>query len=188
MKRRKFIQAAALLPATASKGKGRVSASQPPALAALQDAAIDIDIADPANTNRQCQNAEHAYVRLFELRPPDPGLLSGAQLHILDRGQETALTVDIGTQFLGFVEYDSLVHFLKKVKERGGLETGASLLEHSPGPYRCCSNGGYLTLIPGRPELRVIFGEHCFGFLKGRLAAKFLLCLRQRLAEGAEAA
>jgi len=186
--RRPFLQAAALLTATASQSSGRVNTTAP------NVAVNEIDIGDPANTDIQCQIPEDAYVQLFELNPPDPGMLSGARLHILNRGRETGVIVDIGTQFLGFVEYAGIMRFFAAVEERvEWAETGMELIEKLPalmgGPEtELYGNGGWITLIPDQHELRLTFSRHCFGFLKGRLADKFIRCLRHRLAEGVGAA
>jgi hypothetical protein len=73
-------------------------------------------------------------------------------------------------------------------------ETGMELIENLPAlmgdpeTYELYGNGGWITLIPDQHELHLKFSRHCFGFLKGRLADKFIRCLRQRLAERVEAA
>jgi len=173
LNRRSFIQAAALLPAVASQTLGRTQLSPLPAAA--------VDLADVRITDREIRTAAEVYVRLFELNG-DEGQFSGARLIISDHGEDAALLVVMGEHFLGWA--GGLMRFLEVAEDRGelGLESGLSLLEHFPDePYPCSHNLGYVTLIPGTdPELRVTFGLHCFGFLKGPLAAKFLACVRHR--------
>jgi hypothetical protein len=185
MNRRIFIQAAALFPAAASQILGRMGLSSLPA---SRNVAIEADIADPEITDCQIQSAAEVHVRLFELNG-DAGQLSGACLHICDRGEYTSLSVSMGQHFLGFAERDALMRFFEVAEEREELDTSISLRENLRDyPYRgfrgCCDNGGFVTVIPGtEPELRVIFGGHCFGILGGHLVAKFLKCVRQRCEE-----
>ena len=183
MNRRNFFQAAALSTVAALQSRG-MSLPAP----ARQNAAIEVDIADPKITARQVHTAADVYVELFE-PAGDPGQLSGARLVISDRGQEACLSVSLGQHFMGFAESRELTRFFEVAAERVESETAMSLREGFPDePYPASDNLGFVTLIPGtEPELRVTFGRHCFGLLRGHLAVKFLDCVRRRLADGVPA-
>jgi len=185
MNRRNFFQAAALSTVAALQSRGMRLPTP-----ARQNAAIEVNIADPKITARQVHTAADVYVELFE-PAGDPGQLSGARLVISDRGQEACLSVSMGQHFMGFAESRELRRFFEVVAERVESDTAMSLREGFPdapyGPpsdnYGPFDNLGFLILIPGaQPELRVKFGWHCFGLLRGHLAVKFLDCMRQRLA------
>ena len=173
--------------ATAAGVAGRSLSAQIPGASLTvtsQHPLMEVNLSDPRVTDAQIQNAHDVFVNLFELRPADPGQLSGCELRVHQHGLDLFLSVNIGTHCLGLLGYDDLTRWLDKAEERGDLETAASLLENFsgyPGPWNC--NGGFLILTPGaEPELEVRFREHCFGILRGELAARFLACVRQRLA------
>ncbi len=191
LNRRTFIQAAALLPAVASQTRGMVSASHSPVLSHP----LEVDLAEPGAARHIGNSATEVYVRLEELYPGDPGQLSGASLRIMDSGKFTALNAECsslqrdGSQLAhayGCLSAEDLVCVGAADPTDAGAGFFLRFLETFPRIRPERYSGASLILVAGgEPELRVCFGNHCLGVLRGQLLTTFLACVRQRCEMGA---
>jgi hypothetical protein len=179
MKRRSFIQAAALSTVTALQSRGR-SVSLPP----VSKAPIEVDLANPDAARHIGNPGTDFFVLLEEMYPGDPGQLSGTSVRIMQSGKHTILNAEVtsaqrdGTLLshcYGYLNGAELAHIA--VAKTFQLRLRELYPEVRPGRY----SGAILTLSAGsHPELQVCFGNHCLGVLRGRLLARFLDCVRQR--------
>jgi hypothetical protein len=177
--KRKATQAAALLPATASQGKGRKSSSDPSV------SVFEVDLTDPAMARHFENPATDLCVTLEERFPADLGQLSGIVLRIMGSGKNTVLNVESpAPQQVG----RSLTHLFGCISGAKLAAASAANLEDPADSFLICLperkkvfSGLSLTLLAGDfPELRVCLGEHCLGILRDRSLSMFLYLLHRR--------
>jgi hypothetical protein len=126
---------------------------------------------------------------LEELRPGDPGELSGCALFLNEGGKDTYLTAEIGHTpqrkgsplchclgYLDTAEFQVLVE-----RADGGERFTLALWDREWGkpPYY---SGATLIFFGGeKPEMQLCFGSHCLGVLRGRTLTALLECAHLRL-------
>jgi len=198
MNRRGFFQAAALSTAAVLQGQGRTPSARGPLPGPGRSpsetecaAPIEADLAEPEAIKWVERSATSLFVRLEELDPGDPGQLSGAALHIIDSAQWTYVDAEIGntaqpyggetTHCVGYLKGEDL-HRLALADPSDFRDRFSVALRE----LYCGSvgfSGATLILFAGEaPELRLCFGTHCLGVLRGDLLGRFFDSLRRRCA------
>jgi hypothetical protein len=186
--KRNAIQAAALLPATASQSKGRKSSFHPP----VRTSPFEVDLTDPAMGRYFEDPKVDLCVKLEERFPADLGQLSGIVLRIMFSGKNTVLNVESpAPQPLG----SSLTHLFGYIQGAKLADASAANPGDPADSFLICLqerknvfSGLSLTLLGGDiPELRVALGNHCLGILRDRPLSMFLQLLHRRCKAEAEA-
>ncbi len=187
--RRLFFRSMAL-PAAAAVQAGTQSKFLPPASGSVRSSApAEADLAEPAAEKYFRHGLTDLFVRLEELDPADPGLLSGALLRISQYGEFMLLRADIeafqrGGQrlphCLGCLDaaHVAAIASFDPHDEDGGfrLRMADLIIPEALSPVD-------LELIAGgNPELRLYIGGHCLGVLNGDLLLRLFSSLRMRRA------
>ena len=191
--RRGFFQAAAA--STAAVLQDRASASPRVANTAeprdeavpdhfeAQIKAFEVDLSDPRARDYWRNPNMCLFARLEEQHPGDPGQLSGVVLNITDTGKYTQLAASIdGKQLhsgrtahvLGYLESDGLQQIIESVEGREPFTV--QLREFYDDSNALHSGATLISFGRFHPEIRLCFGCHCFGVLKGRALAELMGC------------
>jgi hypothetical protein len=137
-----------------------------------------------------------AYVRLEEADPADPGQQSGLSLHMTGLGECLHLGAELDavqqegtmlTHCLGLLRFEDVTPLIASDATSVTAFASLCLREVYFDEYAERPSGGRLELHGGDDaELRVVFGAHIFGVLRGHLLSAFLNCLRLRCAQPAQ--
>jgi hypothetical protein len=150
---------------------------------------FEFDIANPSYGEYLKDDGIDLFVRLEELFPDDmPGQLSGFILRIIEGGRCITLQAESGSveqpygnrnyHLLGYLNHASIRRFVEEAETGAPITIGLREFDQKT----CLFNGAVLSFTGGdTPELRLCFGVHCFGALRGELMARFLGCVRTRL-------
>lgn len=153
---------------------------------------IEVDLADSKAEAYWRDSTVGLFVRLEELHPGDPGQLSGVLLHILTGCEFPILNVEIGDVLqpyggrmphcLGYLDVRELAQFANQT--RACTIARATLRECYPEIRPDVFSGAEMIFVgdcePVGPQIRVQFGTHCLGILRGELVTRFLQCVRDR--------
>ena len=158
-------------------------------LAAAPDkqTALGVDLARV--TDAQGLAAIETFVNCVERHDADQ--LSGLRLCACERGEETLGCASFGLHLLGMLKADDLRLFFSMVDQNDDVETSMPYFEPF-GDGALHYNGAWLTFYPGsqdqEPELTVHIASHICGRVAGKLALRYLACLRARLDQTVEGA
>jgi hypothetical protein len=152
---------------------------------------VEIDLTGPA-AMRYLDGGPDLYVLLEEAYPGDPGQLSGVRLQLAHSGEDAFLNVVFaapqpnhpdGSHTFGLLDAAELASLASLSREESCRFNLHELYSEDTGR---AFSGATLSLRGGEnPELRVKFGHHCMGVLRGEALAMFILCVRARC-KGAE--
>jgi hypothetical protein len=153
---------------------------------------VEVDLGSPEAARHISYAGTDLFVRLEELFPGDPGELSGAELRIHESGEYTIVSAlgcaiqrdgFVGCHSYGFLDGPDLAFVGASDPADSSAAFCLRLRELYPEIRPDAYSGANLTLFSGeRPELRVSFGSHCVGVLRGELLGTFLACVHQRCA------
>jgi len=150
---------------------------------------VEVNLADPGVAAYWEDPRVEVFVRLEELYPGDPGQLSGAALRISESGPSVQLRAEIGDilqpdggrglHCLGYLTAEEVEDFARNVHRGGAFMVSLRELYPSVGPD-AFSGAELIFCGKHEPEIRLRFGPHCLGVLRGGLLDVFLRCARVR--------
>jgi hypothetical protein len=197
MNRRLFLRAAAAstaaaLGASTSANAQTVNAPVQAGSSPAITKPIEVDLADPKAQAYLADGDVDAYARLEELWPGDAGQLSGACLRVSQATRYTFLQAHTApapqpygghtTHCLGYMSAEDIRRFVVETGTRANTMANLRELENDDAPLGL--SGARLFFFGGdEPEMRLCFGAHCLGVLRGRLLTALLDCARIRAAE-----
>jgi hypothetical protein len=153
---------------------------------------VEVDLADSRAAAYRGDGDTDLFVRLEELYPGDPGQLSGAVLRVAQAGRYTFLQAHTApapqpygghtTHCLGYMRAEDIQRFLVETGTRAKTMANLRELENDDAPLGL-SGARFFFFGGDEPEMRLCFGAHCLGVLRGRLLTALLDCARIRAAE-----
>jgi hypothetical protein len=153
---------------------------------------IELDLASPSAPPYWGDRAVELFTWLEELHPGDPGQVSGVTLRIAESGRYAHMRADIGDASqlynglpiyhgLGNLDADGVARFAEEATAGAGFVM--ALREPYCNVNQDALSGATLVFFGGdEPEIRLYFGAHCLGIVRGRLLDAFLECARLRSA------
>ena len=155
---------------------------------------VEVDLANPAAERYLGNSGTDLFARLEELYPDDPGQLSGTELRIIDSGECLKLSAALafslrdgrnGYHCFGSLDAADLAETLWARQTESGHSYSIALRDQRPEVGNSYFSGATLDLVDGLDcEIRVCFGSHCLGVLRGQPLRAFLHALLARYTMG----
>lgn len=147
--------------------------------ALLSGQPLEINLGDPgamSGGHWRC-GATNAFIRLEEIYPADPGELSGAELRIIESGDNLNMAALIGHHWVGCLDARHLGAFSATLQAEPDEFLEMSLFEFE-WQYMHPLSGA--KLVYNRGILGLYMGKHCLGVAGGNLLKAFLECASYR--------